>query len=207
MSKVREIKDSRINVIELTSNSGSPAYPRNVGIDHAKGDFIAFLDSDDLWEVNKLEIQVESMITNKWDFSCSGYSILKDDVVVAYFTPPTQANYHNLLSNNSVGCLTAMVSTSLIGETRFPQCGHEDFSFWLKLLKKTNCVHGLKINLAKYNLVDGSVSSSKSKLIPFFWNIYRNEEGFSRTVSLYYCARYLINVLLFKYKKSRGQNG
>ncbi|EGQ8469057.1 hypothetical protein AOR11_15565 [Vibrio alginolyticus] len=201
LDKLKQFNDPRIKVVALPSNSGSPAYPRNIGIEYSNGDYIAFLDSDDLWKEKKLEVQLKAMTSKGINFSCTGYTVLKDGNITRSFTPPEKVHYDQLLCNNSIGCLTAMVSKDLMGDLRFPLCGHEDFALWLKLSKKTDYVLGIKTHLAEYNLVDGSVSSAKSKLIPFFWNIYRNEEGFSRTKSLYYCFLYLIHVLFFKYKK------
>ncbi|MCW3173489.1 glycosyltransferase family 2 protein [Shewanella subflava] len=198
---VSNFKDSRIKTISFSKNTGSPAIPRNIGIEQSKGEYLAFLDSDDIWYSKKLEIQIEFMVSSGSLFSCTGYDIANSDLVpISSYTPPAKVSYRQLLLNNSVGCLTAVVHRRLVADMRFPVCGHEDFSFWLKLIKESKSVEGLPQKLACYRLMKGSVSSNKKKLVGYFWNIYRNEEALSRTVSLYYCIRYLINVLWFKYK-------
>ncbi|MGW7675730.1 glycosyltransferase family 2 protein [Shewanella sp. S23-S33] len=200
---VRKIDDPRIRVIVLPENSGSPALPRNVGIDNSMGQYIAFLDSDDCWRVNKLNVQVNLMLESKSYFSCTGYSILSEGKVIKYLMPPLNVDYRMLLTNNTIGCLTAILHKDILGELRFPKCGHEDYALWLKILKKNNSVLGVQSDLAEYNLLPESVSSSKFRMIPFFWNIYRNQEGFTCTRSVVFCFKYFFNVVFFKYKKSQ----
>lgn len=198
---LERISDPRVQVIKLPENSGSPSAPRNKALELAKGEYIAFLDSDDLWTPNKLEVQLEQMLLTGALFSCSAYQIVDPQLnALASYCPPESADYHQLLSNNSVGCLTAMVSRELLGEHRFPRCGHEDFALWLKLVKQAGTIQGVQQSLACYRKMESSVSSNKLKLIGFFWKIYRNEERLSIFSSLYYCLRYLVNVLWFKYK-------
>ncbi|WP_063656162.1 glycosyltransferase family 2 protein [Aliivibrio fischeri] len=201
VSLVSNINDIRIKLIKLDKNTGSPSGPRNVGLDIAKGDYIAFLDSDDVWYKDKLYYQVNYMKDNKVDFTCTGYDLIKNNEIISTYSPPSFVGYNNLLLNNSVGCLTAMINKSILNDIRFPVCGHEDYALWLKLLRENNCsVYGIKKKLAGYSLLENSVSSNKFKMISFFWNIYRVEEKLSIFQSLYCCLRYFINVMWFKYK-------
>ena len=186
--------DSRIKLISLAKNSGSPAYPRNVAIKEAAGVFISFLDADDEWQAIKLQKQVSFMARSKIAFSCSGYDVISfAGEEIGSFSPPMVCSYNDLLANNSVGCLTAMYDVRVLGKQYFPICGHEDYALWLKILREGHSVYGLQEPLSLYRLTPGSVSSSKLKVLKFFWNIYKNQEGFSHLVSALFCLRYAWN--------------
>ena len=199
---VEAFEDDRIFYIRLSSNSGSPAVPRNTGLRLCRGKYIAFLDSDDRWEENKLEVQISAMERFGYLFSCTPY-VIEDDVgrIISTYSPPKVVCYKELLINNSIGCLTAVVNKSLLSNFEFPQCGHEDYALWLKLLKNNVDVYSVDEYgpLAAYRKAAGSISSNKKKLMTFFWHIYRREENFGVMRSIYFCFRYLINVAWFKY--------
>src|SRR5690606_15809307 len=90
-------------------------------------------------------------------------------------------------------CLTAMYDTRALGKRYFQKCGHEDYALWLSIAKEGYTVYGLPDALAFYRISSGSVSSNKVKVLKFFWNIYRNIEGFSAARSLFMCLRYAWN--------------
>jgi teichuronic acid biosynthesis glycosyltransferase TuaG len=186
--------DSRIRLISLAKNSGRPAYPRNLAIKEAAGEFISFLDADDEWLPIKLRKQVSFMVRSKVAFSCSGYNVISlAGEEIGSFNPPMVCSYYDLLANNSVGCLTAMYDVRILGKQYFPICGHEDYALWLVILRKGYSVYGLQEPLSLYRLTPGSISSSKIKLWQFFWNIYKNQEGFSYLMSVLFCLRYAWN--------------
>ncbi|MGF1816007.1 hypothetical protein L4D02_14825, partial [Vibrio splendidus] len=99
----------------------------------------------------------------------------------------------------TIGCLTAIVDAEVLLGYEFPVCGHEDFALWLNIIKEVKEVHGIPDVLAQYNVIEGSVSSDKIRVLSFFWNIYRGQEGFGFIKSTYFCAYYAVNSLFFKY--------
>jgi teichuronic acid biosynthesis glycosyltransferase TuaG len=187
--------DHRIRLFRQASPSGSPAVPRNVGIKSARGRYLAFLDSDDLWFPEKLEKQIRFMEKEGCSMSCSGYLAFMETTAqpAGYFVPPAKAGYRQMLSENTVGCLTMVVDASRFRQVVFPVCGHEDYALWLDLLRPGGEVCGMPDILAGYRLSRGSVSSNKIRVLRFFWFIYRYREGFSRVRSLLYCLRYAWN--------------
>ena len=79
--KKYEVKDSRIKLIELEVNFGGPARPRNVGLDISKGDYLAFLDADDVWLENKLQVQISEMLVNNLDFTSTDSKFIDDNSI------------------------------------------------------------------------------------------------------------------------------
>ncbi|ELJ8549488.1 glycosyltransferase [Vibrio cholerae] len=198
--KWHEKKDKRVKYIKMEANTGSPSGPRNKGLEEARGEYIAFLDSDDLWKFQKLEKQIDFMVNNNYEFICSSYEIISEEgEKIGTYKPSESVDYEMMLKNNSVGCLTAVVKRSLIEGYSFPRCGHEDYALWLKLVKKTYKIYACCETLAAYRKVSNSVSSNKMKVFKFFWHIYRYEENLSILKTLYLCSRYFVNVLWFKY--------
>lgn len=186
--------DGRIKLISQAKNSAQPAFPRNVAISKAVGEFIAFLDADDEWLPLKLEKQVYFMSHTNVAFSCTGYAVISfDGKEIGSFNPPIVCSYNDLLASNSVGCLTAMYDVRILGKRYFPICGHEDYALWLKIIREGYSIHGLQESLSLYRLTPGSVSSNKLKVLRFFWNIYKNQEGFSHLMSALFCLRYAWN--------------
>lgn len=194
---VREMKrfDDRVIYYRLPVNSGRPAGPRNHGIKHAKGRYIAFLDADDLFLPNKLKFQLNFMSSVGASISCTAYRVIDgQNSLIGVFHPLMVTSYDSLLKHNTIGCSTIMIDTSRVGCFNFPVCGHEDYALWLDLAKKGHNVHGLDLELSVYRIAGESVSSNKFKVLSFFWNIYRNLEKFSFIRSLYFCGRYAWNV-------------
>src|SRR5690606_18841039 len=102
--------DSRVQLIKLSENSGVSA-ARNAAIEQAKGEYIAFLDSDDLWDPEKLQVQVEFMQQNQYQLSHTAYRKIdiNNKVLSKYIGASTEGvSYNSLLKHNEIGCLTAM---------------------------------------------------------------------------------------------------
>lgn len=187
--------DARVRLVRSPRNSGSPATPRNIGVQQAKGQFIAFLDSDDVWKSSKLEEQLHFMKECDAAISCTGYEVVNGGGErIGALMPPRLIGYVELLSENTLGCSTVMIDRSRVPSIYFPICGHEDYALWLALTRAGHKVCGLQKELASYRVAPGSVSSNKLKVLGYFWNIYRNKEGFSALRSAFYCLRYAWNV-------------
>lgn len=182
-------KDSRIKYIRMKKNSGA-AFCRNKAIKLSKGEFIAFLDSDDLWLERKLEKQVKFMKENNYSISFHEYSQVDEvgnlnNKIIK--NPKTPVTYKSYLLTNPIGCLSGMYSVKNIGKQYMPQLkNREDTAFWLKLLKIEKNIYGLNENLALYRVRKNSLSSKKIKLIKYHWILYREIEKMSIMKSLFY---------------------
>jgi teichuronic acid biosynthesis glycosyltransferase TuaG len=196
------IKDHRVKLLKNQRNSG-PAVTRNNGIEIAKGRFIAFLDSDDIWEPNKLEIQLKFMTDNNYAFTYTAYDkISENGSPFGRIDVPRQVSYTDLLKTCSIGCLTVIYDTQQIQKVYMPIINkRQDFALWLKILKKIPFAYGLNLPLAKYRLRNNSISGNKWKASQFQWKVYREIEKINFFKSAYYFSFYTFNGFIKTYLK------
>ncbi|MCI9582925.1 glycosyltransferase family 2 protein [Clostridiaceae bacterium] len=174
--------ENRIKYILLSENRGA-AYTRNRAVREAKGEYIAFLDSDDRWLPEKLERQYHFMKDNQILFSCTSYEQLDETgkPTGRIIRPPQRADYKMALWENPVGTLSAMYNAEKLGKVYGPLIRkRNDYALWLKLLKKVRYVYGLDETLAQYRLRKNSLSRNKMSLITYQWKLYREIENLPR---------------------------
>jgi len=186
-------EDPRIKPIFLEQNRGI-TNARNTGLDHSSGRYIAFLDSDDLWEPEKLHKHIEFMATNDVAFTYSAYHRIKEDgTYINLKSVPPQLNYRKLLKKNEIGCLSVVIDKSKTGPVHMPNLKHEDYATWLNVLRDTGfTAYGLQEPLAKYLVREGSVSRNKWRSMTWVYRIYRKQENFSQVKSLFYLIRWFL---------------
>ena len=188
--------DERIKLYSNNQNLGV-AQTRNIGCSHAKGKYIAFLDSDDFWELDKLNTQLEVMKSEHAQLSYTSYGIIRDNNKNKFtvYQVPTKIVYQQLLKENVIGCSTVVVESSLMRAHVFQtDYFHEDYALWLELLR-TGCIAaGINRPLAYYR--KGGRSANKLKAAKNRYVIYRRLEKLSIVQSLYYMAHYLIAGIL-----------
>lgn len=196
--------DSRIKPVLLNENLGV-ANARNEGIKNANGRFIAFLDSDDLWKEDKLEKQIKFMLENDYEFTYTGYELMDEegDMLGKVVHTKDKVDYNELLKYNVIGCLSVVIDRSKIDDIQMKKIRHEDYSAWLKILKRGFVAYGLDENLASYRTRINSLSGNKIKSAIWTWNIIKNEEKMPLPKAMYYFSNYVIVNLkkhLFKNK-------
>lgn len=194
------LSDPRIHLIRQLENGG-PAEARNTALKAASGRYIAFLDSDDLWLPNKLTRQLAFMAEKNSAISYTLYRRFSDDKDYPsdIISLPTSFNYHQLLKNTGIACLTVMIDTKITGPLEMQLVRHEDFALWLKLLKRGIVAHGLMEDLARYRIAKTSVSGNKLRSVSWVWKIYRDIEK----LRLPYAAWCLLNYGWRAYRKHK----
>ncbi|HEY4011413.1 MAG TPA: glycosyltransferase family 2 protein [Acidobacteriaceae bacterium] len=191
-------EEPRIRVLSLEQNVGV-AEARNRGIEAGTGQYLAFLDSDDLWLPDKLEVQVEFMRSTGAAFSFAQYRRIGVDGALGNPVPiPATVNYEQLLRGNSIGCLTVLIDRNQVLDISMPKIRHEDYVTWLRILKQGHIAHGIQKDLARYRVTSASVSSDKRRSAGWTWNIYRRVEGLSVLKSAWCFLHYTIRAIYIR---------
>jgi teichuronic acid biosynthesis glycosyltransferase TuaG len=184
-------RDPRIRLLR-TEQRGGPAAARNRAIKVASGRYISFLDSDDIWLAHKLEQQINAMEANKSAFSFAGYEIIDSEGAIRdRVGAPDVVTYHQLLSNNVIGCLTAIYDTAITGKVFAPSTARSDFGLWLRVLRKVGEGQGINEILARYRIHSMSFSARKGHVARQNWRLYR-QEGFGVLKSSWYFSNYVM---------------
>lgn len=175
------ITDSRVKVFRNNVNSGA-AFSRNNSLFFIDGDFIAFIDSDDLWLPDKLEKQIKFMNDNNIDFSFTAYELIDENgnkigkQVDTHLTGPV--SYEDMLRKKAtLGCSTVMLRRSAFDDISMPliRTG-QDYALWLKLLKTGVKAYPMPEVLTQYRILPNSISRNKFKKAMRQWQIYREIE-------------------------------
>ena len=176
--------DNRIHLLETDINLG-PAAARNRAINAAQGDYIAFLDSDDIWYQDKLSRQISFMEQMGYDFTYTAYEKISEHMGVV-ISAPKSVNYSSMLyQGDPIGNLTVVYNAEKLGKFYVPDIKkRNDFALWLKIMHDCDRAYGLDEVLASYRVRAGSISSTrKSKLIKYYWELYRDIERLSNIKS------------------------
>ncbi len=198
-------KDSRIIFYQLQKNSG-PGIARNQAVHLAKGRYIAFLDSDDLWKPEKLQRQMEFLTVNNLPFTFSFYECIDEDgkPLNLIIEAPLKLHYWQLFFCNFVGNLTGIYDTNYFGKIPISSIRkRQDWMVWLTVLKKVKTAKPIPESLAFYRVRKNSISSSKWKLIQHNFTVYRQFHQFNVFVSLCCMMGFLFTQLLIKPRFSK----
>lgn len=186
-------KDSRIRFLQNEKNSGA-SYTRNRAVELAQGEWIAFLDSDDLWMPEKLEKQLAlATIYPDMVICYTASSFINDDGELYGYVMGAieRMTYRTLLRKNLLSCSSVMIRSSIMKNIKMPgDQMHEDYYVWLKVLRQFGIAYGINEPLLIYRLSSNSKSSNRVKSAKMLFNAYR-AVGYSLVVSAFLTFQYV----------------
>ena len=187
--------DPRFKLINITQNQGL-SNARNIGLDYSSGKYICFLDSDDWWPSNKLEV-FKKHFNKGYDFLFSDYTrVYENTKKEIYVKVKKEIKYEDLLMFNPIPLSSVSFDSEKLGMIKFRDIKlSEDWIFWLDLFKNKIRPFGINKNLMFYNVNPNSLSSNKLKMISRAWYIYRHYQGVSFLRASFYLLGYILNAI------------
>ncbi len=189
---LRRYESDKIHCYYCEQNAG-PANARNIGVSHAKGRYLAYVDADDLWKPEKLARQMAFMQAGGYAFTFTSYEFADENArpsgVVNH--APASVDYRSLLKSSTIAPSTIILDRSQIDAVllQMPSgIDREDYAMLFQILKTGITAYGLDEILTIYCRHEGARSGNKWKAVLGKWQLYRTVEGFSVPESLYYVA-------------------
>ncbi len=192
---IKSFNDSRIKVYQLDKNSGA-AVARNKGILEAKGKYITFIDSDDLWKEKFLEKTINFLQTNNETLVYTNYKRVNENLeqILPDFEAVDYVDFNRLLYNCPISMLTTIYDSEKIGKEMIPDVElREDHAMWLNVLKKTQYARALNETLGIYRIRENSVSRDKLTIAKKQFDVYYKFLDYSLIKSLYYTFFWALN--------------
>ena len=197
--------DKRAIIINNNSNLGVAA-SRNIGIKKSNGTFIAFLDCDDIWKEDKLEIQYNFMTKNKLRISHTSYNIIneKNEIIGTNFAIDN-LNYRDLINSCDIGLSTVMVDRNIFKISMFKNLKtKEDYALWLELSRKGEVFSALDKTLTLWRRSSNSLSSSLVDKLVNGFKVYNKFEKKNLFMSFFLVINLGLNYLKKRIKQKRN---
>ncbi len=168
-------KNKKIRVFFLKENKGD-GFCRIYGVNKSYSKMITFIDSDDIWEKDKLKLQLKYMTKNNFDFTYTSYVAFKDNEKFSKeIHPPKKFSFELFIKNSSIATSSMMIKKNLIKKIKLSKSPNfEDYFLKCQLLKKINYAYGLNKILLKYRIRENSLSKNKVRNVLWLWRINRN---------------------------------
>jgi teichuronic acid biosynthesis glycosyltransferase TuaG len=195
-----QAKDERIKLHRLPANQGA-GFARNIGIKAATGDFICFLDADDLWKPHKLETQLKFMEQEQLDVCYSSYELINEDgkSLNRQIKALEYLSFNKLKKANYIGNLTGIYNAAKLGKIYCPLIRkRQDWGLWLLAVEKAGYARGIQEPLAAYRERQNSISGNKLEMLKYNYQVYQKVLGYTPQKSLFWMLLFLWEQLLVK---------
>lgn len=190
-------KHPEVVYFKQSDNWGAGA-ARNKALEIARGQYVAFLDSDDLWIFNKIEKQICFMKESGCPFSYTAIEMIDEDgnIIKKRRNISEQCDYNYLLHNTIIATSSVVLDRSVLGDIRMPlRRGGQDYATWLKLLRTGIVAYGINESLVKYRIRKDSLSSNKLKSVKQIWEIQTKDEKIKKSRVVINIGCFAINAL------------
>ena len=180
-------QDDRIHYYCLKENSGA-GVARNNSIEKAKGRFITFLDADDMWMPQKLEIQLDFMIKKDCAMSFASHMLINESSeIIGIEVAPNKHTLSQCKKDNKAGFLTTVYDIDKVGKVMMPTLRkRQDWGLVLKVLLKCKEAYGIKMPIAYYRIGQESISKNKWSLVKYNIALYQTVLGWTKIYSILY---------------------
>lgn len=171
-------------------------HARNKALELAKGQYVAFLDADDMWKPEKIEKQVKLLEEKKGSFCFTAIEMIDGDdkVIKGKRKVREEIDYNFLLSNTMIPTSGVMIDRTVKGDFRMHlRRGGQDYATWLKLLHDGSVAYGIDEALVGYRIDGESLSSNKLKSIRQIWEIQTQDEGINKAAAGWHIVRWCWN--------------
>lgn len=194
---IKELQETHAEIVYYLqpSNMGAGA-ARNKALELAKGQYVAFLDADDLWKPEKIEKQISQLLEKNGSFSFTAIEMIDgdDNIIKHKRKVKEEIDYKFLLSNTMIPTSGVLVDRCVKGDFRMHlRRGGQDYSTWLQLLRDGTKAYGINEALVGYRIDGESLSSNKLKSIKQIWEIQTQDEGISKIAVCWHIVRWCWN--------------
>lgn len=202
--EVEKFSDPRIKLIKSMVNKGSSG-ARNIALHEAQGQYIAHLDSDDIWQPTFLDEQLAFMKENNAALVFSSYRRIEEktkEEILKPFIVPYKVDYKYLLKTDPIFPSTSIYDAEICGVFYYNEAMgslRDDYVYWLDVLKKIDYAYGNPKVLVDYRMRKSSVTGNKKKVIIPQWNVLRKVEK----LPIYKCVYNICCWAVISYLKYR----
>ena len=206
LAELKFVKDTlkiiKKKKILINKKNLGPGISRNKGVLKSNGSFVAFCDADDVWNKDKLKLQITFMKNDNINFSHTDYSIIdKYSKIIGQFKIDKKLDYKKLIKSCDIGLSTVVGTKNLFLKNKFSSLKtKEDYQLWLRLLRKQKFISGMGKNLSSWRMAENSLSSSIIQKIFDSFKLYYYYEKYNIISSIFFVLRLTYFALLKKIK-------